>query len=519
VIDDQPAYPRVYSQSRLKNHARSATSELTALCGAFERATGFQLLAGETMFSNDDELSAMVDGLLTLGQPTCVGYELNRDEQLASVEQLAFAISNLAAERQVALHALAEREAELATAIPVTLRRDPGGELARQLEAVLRDASLALGCAAAAVYMLDDGTSQLKLRAGWGLPRERFVEAARPLRGAISDLEAMLGHIVVLDDTSQLPHWRSPEQAAAAACLPLSSHSTPLGTLWFFADRPGSFADVDARILELVAGRVVAELEREAVTRERGMARQVEHQLGRARQWQDNCLPVLPPALDRWQLAGWTSRADRVGGGFHTWTQLADESLMLAVGRGQGGMLEAALTAAAVQSALMMEAQHVAGNDLAGQMLDRIHQYLWTHSAGDKLAELGYAVVNPQSGRLRYAAAGGGQAVIVRRGRTVVLPASAEPLGGQLETRFPETRQVLEAGDVLMLYNDRPGDDYDGSAVDFEELAVAAAMVKDAGGSADEILDQVCRLLQSDNHSWSDRDCSLLVLRRDEPKR
>src|SRR5690606_4767315 len=114
--------------------------------------------------------------------------------------------------------------------VPVAARPDEPRHLAQRLEGALQAAVDAVGGHAAALYLLDEGTSELKLRACHNLPATRLVEAPRPLRGAIADLEALLGHAVVIEDTALLPHWRCPEAFPAAVCVPVSSPSTPLGT-------------------------------------------------------------------------------------------------------------------------------------------------------------------------------------------------------------------------------------------------------------------------------------------------
>ena len=69
-----------------------------------------------------------------------------------------------------ARHALRQREAELATFVPVVVRADETPSLATRLEAVLRGGAEAIGCQAAGLYLLDPATTELKLRSSWGLP-------------------------------------------------------------------------------------------------------------------------------------------------------------------------------------------------------------------------------------------------------------------------------------------------------------------------------------------------------------
>lgn len=156
-----------------------------------------------------------------------------------------------------------ELQARLAAEAPVIRRADEEERLAQRLAAQLRAAAELVGGVAAAVYLLDGATSSLSLRAQWNLPRDRWTREPRELAEAIADLEALAGHAVVLEDTRLLPHWRCPEDYPAAVCVPISTPSIPLGTLWVFAVEPRDFSAHETNLIEIVAGRIAADLERE----------------------------------------------------------------------------------------------------------------------------------------------------------------------------------------------------------------------------------------------------------------
>lgn len=166
--------------------------------------------------------------------------------------------NRLAATRQ----ALWERDAELAAGVPVTAHPEERRQLAERMQAVLQSGARIVGCQASAVYLLDAATTELKLRAAHGLPFERRLAKARPLEGAVADLEAMSGHAVVVDDLSLASLWSVPEKCGAALCVPVSTPMAILGTLWIFSREPRDFTDDQTEIAELVAGRIAADLER-----------------------------------------------------------------------------------------------------------------------------------------------------------------------------------------------------------------------------------------------------------------
>ena len=226
---------------------------------------------------------------------------------------LASSLAGMLGELLQTRHALWQREAELAAGVPLLPHAEEAKHLAARLQAVLRGGAEAVDCQAAALYLLDDATSQLKLRSCWGLPLDRLTAPARPLQGAIADLEALLGHAVVLEDTDVMRHWRVPEDFPAAVCVPVSTPTTILGTLWVFCEKKRDFTARQTNMLEIVAGRVAADLEREMLLREALGAGRVEAATGRrrtlaeqpiahhlARCWTAGNWPAGPPRRARW---------------------------------------------------------------------------------------------------------------------------------------------------------------------------------------------------------------------------
>ncbi|MBQ7814296.1 MAG: GAF domain-containing protein [Thermoguttaceae bacterium] len=165
---------------------------------------------------------------------------------------------------------LVEREAELAVAAtPNVEPTDESARLASRLRDVLKTGAKALGgFDAAALYLLDDETTKLKIRALWGLPTDRFLDPPRPLRGSRADVEALLGSAVVLNEAYLAEAWKAPEDFDCSLCVPVASETTILGTIWFFSNQKREIETRELETLELIAGRVVAELEKETLRQE-----------------------------------------------------------------------------------------------------------------------------------------------------------------------------------------------------------------------------------------------------------
>lgn len=488
-------------EGREESPALLAAEQISALCDAFAGATGWRLsIHGESRLPERAEWSQPIAG----GGKDCGRIALHavptpppatrrptksksatassaepsrppasqpaRGPALEDVRPLARAIAGLLTEMQQLRTALWQREAELAAGVPVAPRPDERAHLAERLEAVLQAGAEAVGCSAAGLYLLDEGTTSLKLRAKYGLPDSRLLEAPRPLRGAVADLEALVGHAVALEDTSLLPHWKCPEAFPAAACVPVSTSSAPLGTLWVFADENRDFSPEQTNLLEIIAGRLAADLEREMLLTASEASRKTDQQIAPATNWQRDRLPSIQPLIDNYEVAGWTEQAGPLGGDFHDWCVLNDGQLALSAGSASGGMLTAALGAAALHGALKA---HAGRPHDPGQMLGQLNETLWTASPGDQTAALGYALLDPASGSARLALAGGVCALIVGPDRRRIVSAAGAPLGQALEWKPRVISVNLKPGESLVLLTEGVRAALDPAGLRIGEAAIA----------------------------------------------
>lgn len=469
---------------------------LEVVCRAFQTATGWQLgfgpppahpagAAASTPESHDPGARHQLWLI-----PAETGLTAT---PLESVRPLANAIGHLLDDMLTAHMTVWQREAELAAGIPVTLRPDEQQTLARRLESVLQGGAEAIGCQAAALYLLDDATTYLKLRTAWGLPKHRFLDEPRPLRGSVADLEALIGHAVALEDAAALPHWKMPENFPAALCVPVSTTSTPLGTLWFFANRVRDFTPEQVHVAEIVAGRLVSDLEREVLVREGWR----QHQSDAAQQalltWQREQHPRVPPLVDGWQVAAWTPQTDAVAARFHDWCILPDGRLAVAVGEAEGPRLDAALTVTTLQLALRTHANYP---HLPRQMLDRLNESLWTHSPGNRQASLFYAAVDPDSGTMHYSSAGEIQGLL-REGNSPISLADDNPLlGYDPDHRYRESAQVIAPGQSLVLFTRAHQNPLDEDLFEPDECRIALLLRTLENATAEEQARAVAQELQ-----------------------
>jgi len=409
-----PSHLRIHREPAGETLPAAGSSDwISLVCSRFGAATGWSLrfVADASFTAEADSLwSAPIDpgvgaapGYLTIDPTDTTAKQAGHRSDWEAARELAAYFAEMVNEIGETRRALWHREAEIAAGVPVVPRPDEDLHLAERLQAVLKGGAEAIGCEAAALYLLDSATTELKLRASFGLPATRLMDAPRPLRGAVADLEALTGHAVVLEESVLHEHWKVPEAFPAAICVPVATPSTILGTLWVFSTCERKFDDRETNQIEIIAGRLAADLEREMLLSESATTDGFRRRLEEAERLQENWLPSVKPPHEDWNISGWIRRADGLSGHFYDWSVLPDGRLALAVGNALQGGPAAALVASAVRAALWAHADY---HGSPADVLQRANQTLWSTSAGDQFASLALATIDPDSGRCELSVAG-----------------------------------------------------------------------------------------------------------------
>jgi hypothetical protein len=474
-VTQSPNYLRLFDAPPAGSPAATAGHErLETLNRAFALATGWQLddaAAARSATSGPSQAGSRASAERTTRLPL---------EQAAS---LAEALAGLAADLHRTEQVLCQREAELAAAVPVVRPRGEGNQLAQRLEAILRAGAESIGCIAAGLYLLDEGTTSLSLRASWNLPVDRHTDSPRPLASAVGDLEALCGHAVAVEDSTSDTSWNPPESFPALLCVPVASARIPLGTLWLFANGPRTFSDPDVNVAELLAGRLAAELERESVLAEHTTDVLTTRSLGQAAQLQQNQLPRVAPLIENWSVAGWTKHAETLGGSFHDWMTTPDDRLLVATAQALEGGAAGALVGASLRAAWRAHGQY---HPAPAKLLERLNHALWTGSAGDQYASLAAVLIDPARGRMLLGTAGNVLALLICEHSCESLIESSLAIGRQPAAAYSAIEREMAPGDALLLASGTSLELVDRHALRpaIEMLSEALIENRDRGGSA-----------------------------------
>ncbi len=327
-------------------------------------------------------------------------------------------------------------------------------------------------------------------------------------------MEALLGHAVVLENTKRMPGWKAPEDFASAVCVPISSPTMLLGTLWVFGDDVREFTDQQVHIIEIVAGKLAADLEREMLLREGLDGAQLKKQWSAAERLQRNQLPTISPLLDNWKISGWAAQGRELGGAFYDWFCLPDGLLAVTLGDAMNQGLEGALSVSAIKAAVRAHGRYHRQCDTT---LQQVNLTVWTGSAGDQFAEMFYGLIETATGRVCYCTAGDPSVVLLRQDQWKSLTRSSALIGESPESDYEQFSYQLEPGETLIVFNKKFRDAADKQGLSLEEAGLAELLAANIQLSADQMASMARECLRLHAATPDRDDVAILVIKRTGP--
>lgn len=449
--------------------------------------------------------TAPMDGMLDMDDFADIALT-SEDAAWSMMEQIDLLIGQL----EQAESMVVRQEAQLATSLGVSIRHDESELLASRLVESLHRAAELTGSDAAALYLLDDTTSELKMRSCWGMPSSALAKPPRELRGSLADLEALMGNAVLLENTALAPEWGCPEDFAAAMCIPIGSPTMPHGTLWLWSNHVRDFSSTDIDAGKAAGDKILVDIERSVLADEVLRRRGIDRQVDLASLVQSSRLPSSQPLHLDYEIGGWTFQGQSLGGNFHTWTINKHSQICAALGSAATRGASGALVATSVQT--IVETCWNA-NHKPTQVLRKANDILWDSVDGDWRSALCYLQIHPESGATQLCTAGDIQAFVFGSRGFRMLPSTTTMLGSQPDTRFENEQLYLEGGDLLMIVSADVVKGLTRGGFGQDELLAKVREMQDE--PVEEIVDHLRRQLPMvDADCIADFDRSLMLLRR-----
>jgi serine phosphatase RsbU (regulator of sigma subunit)/anti-sigma regulatory factor (Ser/Thr protein kinase) len=166
---------------------------------------------------------------------------------------------------------------------------------------------------------------------------------------------------------------------------------------------------------------------------------------------QQNFLPQRLPDVARWQLDAIYRPAQEVGGDFYDVIELEDGRLGLLVADVTDKGVAAGFVMASARSILRAAVQRLVE---PGAVLQRVNDQLYPDMPPNMFVTCLYGVLEPDTGRFRFANAGHNLPCVQTDEGAVEVRATGMPLGLMPDMAYEEAEITIEPGRALLLYSD-----------------------------------------------------------------
>lgn len=385
-------------------------------------------------------------------------------------------------------------------------------EVREVLQVALDSALEVLGLEAGSIMLLREdadgvvGTSEqdLTLIASRGLS-EPWLNSPHPLsRERVFDREALAGRTVVSEDLATDPRVLIPEQVRHEGLRSfigagLIFRRRPIGVIRLYGRSPRRFDEDELRLLRSITEQAAVAVEQARLLVARSHERQLQRQLGLARDVQMRMLPRNAPEVPGIEVATRYVPSLELGGDFYD-VFAVGESLGLTVGDVVGKGIAAALLMSAVRATLRAHVQDVYDID---DVMQRVNEAMCRDTLDNEFATVWYGTIDSKTRRLTYTSAGHEPPIVFRcpdhRPPTTAdideLAICGMVVGIDPSQRYQRGIYDLRPGDTLVAYTDGVLDNrnFDGAKFGKARLkqAVLHALAANPDASAHEVSERI----------------------------
>lgn len=303
--------------------------------------------------------------------------------------------------------------------------------------------------------LIHKDTQQMEIIADCGLSAELLPETLAPDQFIGKVIQS--GSAEISNDAPANQYFRDLDhETVSLLCAPLKSDTRVIGFFVLIRENDRPFTGGDLKLISAIAQQTAPAIEIAHLHQLEIERAWMERDLQMARQVQAGLLTKQMPAIPGWRIAAFWQPARVVSGDLYDFIHLPNGKLGLVVADVTDKGVPAALLMANARSVLRGVAASInrSGQDSPGKLLARVNDVLSQEMPMDMFVTCLLVILDPQTGRIRYANAGHNPPYLRTRYGARELKASGIPLGLFPGLEYEEKEAQLAPGDSLLMYSD-----------------------------------------------------------------
>ncbi len=317
-----------------------------------------------------------------------------------------------------------------------------------------------------------------------------------------------------LDDALRQQKSIMIHRVRSMVAVPLQTGERVIGLIYVDnGDQIRPFMQEDLDLLTVMANVAAIRIEHARLAEVEQAEKLMELELAQASEIQRGLLPIEAPSYENYDFAGHNLPCRTIGGDYYDFLPYKDGKLALVVGDVAGKGLAAALMMSSLQARVQMLRETNPEPGLAVSILNRS---LAERCPPGKFVTFFYALLNPETGVLRYSNAGHNYPLLVRAsGEIEHLSGSGLVMGLFPAVHYDINETTLEPGDLLALYSDGVTEASTADGKEFGEDGLGRFLLKHRDKSCNEIMQDLIEHVRNwcGKSSFAD-DFTIVLVRR-----
>lgn len=361
-----------------------------------------------------------------------------------------------------------------------------------------------------------------------GQPDESCVFHTQAVRGYdIDDLqelhlkmgEGLIGHVAVTgkpyvsnDVRSDRRYINARSRTHSEMVAPIISNNEVIGVFDLESDELNAYSNDDLEVLLLLASQVAIIIEKVMLHEQMIEKQRLETQLEVARQVQLELLPARDPQIDGFDISAYNFPTEEVSGDYYDWVRIYDDQIGIVIADVSGKGVPAALLMAFLRASLRA-ATHIGYAPHIS--MTKVNYLLWESIERNQFVTAFYGVLDATNRTLSYSNAGHSPALLMNADGTARYEVrGGVPLGMFRDTRYYEYFQMIEPGQVLVLYTDGVNEATNADGEEYGRDRLLAAVRNCRELSAREMIDFIHRdlIAWTDGHGATD-DVTFFIIK------
>jgi len=366
-----------------------------------------------------------------------------------------------------------------------------------------------VGVKACSIRLLDEDSSDLKMRSTYGLS-EKYRNKGPVLKDDHVVKAAFAGEAVVLDDMRvdgrvKYKDATIEEGLVSQLTVAMQFRNKPIGVLRLYSPTPKRFYEDDIQLARAVASQCAVAITNAKLYTEAIQGARMAEQVRLAGAIQRRMIPGKPPKITGLDIAATYIPCFEVGGDLYDFLHVSDRCIVVAIADVIGKGIPAAIMMSTFQGALQAYADalipcqgilHVCAETeckagVIKETIRRLNKMACKDCRGGEFITLFYAIIDVKDKTITYCSCGHEPTALIRDGVVIDLEKGGLVLGVDEQAKYEFGTVGLREGDCLLFYTDGLIDaaNFDGDFWGREKMLETAR--KFADGSAEQIVKNI----------------------------